>query len=77
MIPNCPMCQATPTVTMLTIEMSYGLCLKCGGVFLFGQDATTKIMSSEHWNSLLPECRLMLRIMSPIQVLIPTFIDVN
>jgi Transcription factor zinc-finger len=71
MTPNCPVCQATPNVIMLTSEMNYGLCFKCGGLFVFNEDLIATIITREQWNGLLPECRIMLRMMSRIEGLIP------
>ena len=75
MIPNCPVCKATPNVTMLTSEMNYGLCFKCSRIFVFSGDMTAEIITREQWNDLLPECRTILKMMSRIDGLISNATD--
>ena len=70
MIPNCPVCKATPNVTMLTREVNYGLCLQCRMLFVFEEEMTGKTITPEQWNGLLPECRIMLKMMFRIKGLI-------
>ena len=70
MIPNCPVCKATPNVTMLSSEVNYGLCSQCGRLFVFGEDMTGKSITREQWNGLRPECRIILKMMSRVEGLI-------